>query len=58
MRTEFVDPRFGLNSNEANWIYAESDVMAMIVALDLGKVAEVKRILIEQCVPLSWQSNK
>lgn len=58
MRTEVVDPRYGLNPNEANWVYGDEDVEMMIQALDRGHVAEVKRILIERRFPLVWQSNK
>ena len=58
MRTEVVDPRYGLNPNEAYWVYGDEDVTAMMQALDAGEVKEVKRILIERRFPLGWQSNK
>ncbi len=58
MRTEVVDPRYGLNPNEAYWIYGDEDVTAMMQALDQGQTNVVKRILIERRFPLGWQSNK
>lgn len=58
MRTEVVDPRYGLNPQETYWVYGDEDVMAMIDALNLGKTEEVKRVLIERRFPLGWQSNK
>jgi len=58
MRTEVVDPRYGLNPNEAYWIYGDEDVMAMMQALDRGQTNVIKRILMERRFPLGWESNK
>ncbi|MDA0710041.1 MAG: hypothetical protein O3B73_07525 [bacterium] len=58
MRTEAVDPRYGLNPDEAYWVYGDSEVTAMLEALDSGKIAEAKRMLIERRYALGWQSNK
>lgn len=58
MRTEYVNPRYGLNPHETYWIYSKTDLDTLIEAIEQGQSEEARRILLERRFPLGWQSNK
>ena len=58
MRTEYVDPRYGLNPNETYWVYSADDVQCLLGLLELGDREKARHILQERRFPLGWQSNK
>lgn len=58
MRTEYVNPRYGLNPHEAYWIYSNTDLDRLLQTLEQGHLEDAQRILKERRFPLAWQSNK
>ncbi len=58
MRTEYVDPRYGLNPDETHWVYTADDVRSLLRFIEKGQKDKARRILQERRFPLGWQSNK
>ena len=58
MRTECIDPRYGLNPHETYWIFGDGDLNHLIRAIENGQTETARRILKERRFPLGWQSNK
>lgn len=58
MRTECVNPRYGLNPHETYWIYSNTDLDRLLQTLEQGHLEDARHILKERRFPLAWQSNK
>jgi hypothetical protein len=58
MRTECIDPRYGLNPQETYWIYSDEDLNHLIRSIENGQIETARHIVKERRFPLCWQSNK